>query len=86
MTTFAIFSPSDLLTPLAEAPQVPTLVAKTTLTWSSKKSCPSERAKYTPILSILNNTPSGSYSPSQPTITDPFDKLEKSSDISSTID
>ena len=44
MTLFAIFSPSELLTPLAEAPQVPTLVAETTLTWSSKKSCPSQRA------------------------------------------
>ena len=45
-------SPSVLLTPLAEAPPITTLVAETTLTWSSKKSCPSERAKYTPILSI----------------------------------
>ena len=83
--TFAIFSPSDLLTLLAEAPQIPTLVAETTLTWSSKKSCRSERTNYMPIMSILKNTPSGSYSPSQP-LTDTFDEVEKSSDISSTID
>ena len=75
--TFAISLPSELLTPLTEAPPLPTLVAETTLTWSSKKSCPSERAIYTPTMSILKNTPSGSHSSSQPKITDTFDEVEK---------
>ena len=84
--TFGISSPSDLLTPLAEEPPLPTLVAETTLTWSSKKSCPSERAIYTPIMSILKNTPSGFYSSSQPTTTDTFDEVDETSDTSSNID
>ena len=48
--TFVITSPSNMLTPLAKAPPVRTLVAETTLTWSSKKSCPSDRPNYTPIM------------------------------------
>ena len=56
-TNISIPSPSDLLTPLAEAPRIPTLVAETALTWSSKKSCPSERANYTPIISISKIPP-----------------------------
>ena len=54
--TFEITSLSDLLTSLAEAPPVRTLVAETTRTWSSKKSCPSDRPNYTPIMSFLKAT------------------------------
>ena len=36
--TFTVSSRSDFLTPLAEAPPRQTLIAKTTLTWSSKNS------------------------------------------------
>ena len=54
--TFVITSPSDLLTPLAEAPPLRTLVAETTLSWSSKKSYPSDRPNYTPIMSLFKST------------------------------
>ena len=37
-STFAVNSPSDLLTPLAEAPPRQILVAETTLSWSSRNS------------------------------------------------
>ena len=84
--TLFISSHSDLLTPLAEAPPIPTLVAETTLTWTSKKSCPLKRANFTPIMSILKNTPSGSYLSLQHTIHNTLDEVEKTSDISSTID
>ena len=84
--TFVITSPSDLLTPLAEAPPLRTLVAETTLTWSSKKSCPSDRPNYTPIMSLFKSTSSGSHSSFQPTTNDTLDEVEKSSEISSTID
>ena len=77
---------SDLSTPLAEAPPLQTLVAETTLTWSSKKSGPSDRPNYTPSMSLFKNTSSGSHSSIKPTINDTLDKVEKSSEISSTID
>ena len=84
--TFTITSPSDLLTPLAEAPQITTLVAKPTLSWSSQKSCPLERAKYIPIQSILKNTSFGSSSSLQPTSNDTLDDVERTDNISSTFD
>ena len=84
--TFVITSPSDLFTPLAEASPLRTLVAETTLTWSSKKSDPSDRPNYTPIMSFFKNTSSGSHSSFKPTSNDPLDEVENSSEILLTID
>ena len=53
--TITITSPSDLITPLAEAPPISTLVAETTLPWSSQKTCPSKKANYIPTQSISTN-------------------------------
>ena len=83
--TFMISSPSDFVTPLAEVPPLRTLATETTLTWLSKSSCPSVRPIYSPIMSILKDTSSGSHSV-QSTIKNSLDKVDKLSEITSTID
>ena len=83
--TFLISSPSDFLTPLAEAPPRQTLIAETTLTWSTKNSCPSVRPVNSPITTLFNENLSGSHSAHQ-TIKDSLHELDNCSVISSTID
>ena len=83
--TLTIFSPSDFLTPLAEAPPRQTLIVETTLTWSTKNSCPSVRPVNSPITTLLNENLSGSHSALQ-TIKDSLHELDNCSEISSTTD
>ena len=63
--TFTISSPSDFLTPLAEAPPRQTLIAETILTWSTKNSYPMFRPVNSPITTLLNENSSGSHSTHQ---------------------
>ena len=83
--TFTISSQSDFLTPLAEAPPRQTLIAETTLTWSTKNSCPLVRSVHFTITTLLNDNSSGSHSAHQ-TIKDSSDEIDNCSEISSTID
>ena len=55
--TFTVSSPSDFLTPLSEAPPRQTLVAETTLTWSSKNSLPPVRPVISPTKTLFYESP-----------------------------
>ena len=83
--TLTIYSPSDFLTPLAEAPPRQTLIAETTLTWSTKNSPPSVRSVHFPNTTLLNDTSLGSHS-AHPSINDSLGEIDNCSEISSTID
>ena len=63
--TFTVSSPSDFLTPLAEAPPRQTLIAETTLTWPTKNSCPSVRPVNSPNKTLFNENSSGLHSAHQ---------------------
>ena len=82
---FTISFPSDFLTPLAEAPPRQTLIAETTLIWSTKNSCPSVTSVLFPITTLLNDTSLGSHS-AHSTIKDCLDEIDNCGEISSTID
>ena len=83
--TFTVSSPSDLLTPLAEAPPRQTLVAETTLTWSSKNSLPPVRPVISPTKTLFYENLSGSHPANQLT-KDSQHEVDNCSEISSTID
>ena len=83
--TFTITSPSDLLTPLAEASPRRILVAETTLSWSSKNSLPTVRPVISPTKTHFHENSSGSNSAYQITKDSPHD-VDNCSEISSTID
>ena len=85
LSNFSVNSPSDLLTPLAEAPPRQILVAETTLSWSSRNSLPTGRlAASTTKTQLLENSLNSKLS--DPTSKDPSLEMDKYSEISSTID
>ena len=59
--TFSVPSLSDLLKPLAETHSRQTLIAETTLTWSSKNSLPPVRPVISPMKTLFNENSSGSH-------------------------
>ena len=83
--TFTVSSPSDLLTPLAEAPPRQILVAETTLSWSSKNSLPTVRPVISPTKTHFHDNSSVSQSAIQITKDSPHE-VDNCSEISSTID
>ena len=83
--TFTVTSPSDLLTPLAEAPPRQILVAEKTLSWSSKNSLPTGRRVTSPTKIHFHENSSGSNSTYQTTKDSPHE-VDNCSEISSTID
>ena len=84
-STFAVNSPSDLLTPLAEAPPRQILVAETTLSWSSRNSLPTVRLETSTTKTHLHENSSDS-NVTYPTSKDPSLEMDNYSEISSTID
>ena len=85
LSNFSVNSPSDLLSPLAEAPPRQILVAETTLSWSSRNSLPTGRlAASTTKTQLLENSSNSKLS--DPTSKDPSLEMDKYSEISSTID
>ena len=83
--TFTVTSPSDLLTPLAEAPHRQILGTETTLSCSSKKSLPTVRPATSLTKTHLHENSSGSFAAYQ-TTKDPQLEVDNCSEISSTID
>ena len=83
--TFSVNSPSDLLTPLAEAPPSQILVAETTLSWSSRNSLPTGRLASSTTMTQLHENSSNS-TPAYPTSKDHSVEMDNNSEISSTID
>ena len=83
--TLTVSSPSDLLTPLAEAPPRQNIVAETTLSWSSKNSPPTVRPVISPTKTHFHENSSGSHSAYQITKDSPHE-VDNCSEISSTID
>ena len=84
-STFSVNSPSDLLTPLAEAPSRQILVAETTLSWSSRNSLPTVRLA-TSIKKTHFHENSSDSNLTYPTSKDPTLEVDDYSEISSTID
>ena len=84
-TTFTVTSPSDFLTPLAEAHPRQILVAETTLSWSSKNSLPTVRPVTSPTKTHFHENSSGSNAAYR-TMGDPPLEVDNCSEISSTID
>ena len=56
---FSCCSPSDFLTPFTNSPQRQTMVAETTLTWSSNSSTPTGAAQSVSMTSTSWKTPFG---------------------------
>ena len=84
-TTFSVNSPSDLLTPLAEAPPRQILFAETTLSWSSRNSLPTVRLATSTTKTHLHENSSDS-NLTYPTSKDPTLEVDNYSEISLTID
>ena len=84
-STFAVNSPSVLLTPLAESHPRQILVAETTLSWSPKNSLPTVRLATSTTNTHLHENSSDS-NLTYPTSKDPSLEMDNYSEISSTID
>ena len=82
---FSVNSPSDLLTPLAEAPSRQILFGETTLSWSSRNSLPTVRLTTSTTKTHFHENSSDS-NLTHPTSKDPTLEVDNYSEISSTID